>query len=484
MNKNSTSFDYIKNHHEVPLLPDENSRFKWIKKFISKCLTHFTTSQNSFNNNVAAAIQELNNNNKLLAEQIQNINIRQDNLVKSLEKITGDFQNVIKRQDEIIKNFSEKFSGIDNRQNDLVKSLENTNCEIQNSVKRQDDIIDNFSKQINQNNNRQSDIVKSFEKISEENQFLKQKQQEIEKFVQSTFFDVDNRQNLLVESLNDINEKIAALFKRAENAENGFTDLRALYEQIAKQNAAIKNAVALAANSKTKAPTILKNFFDNSFYAKYEDTFRGSEKIVKKRLQYYINKIKNIKSSDKNFILDVGCGRGEFVDLLIKNNFHAKGIDINSIAVQQAVDNNLPVENADLFAFLNKRKENSLAAVSAFHVIEHLRHNDLISFFRLAFDKIQPSGKLLLETPNMLNLFVAACDFYKDPTHIRPLHPATLQFYLQEIGFKKVEVNFLHPFSEKEGLKILKSASATNSNFKKLNELIFGARDCSIIAEK
>ncbi len=84
----------------------------------------------------------------------------------------------------------------------------------------------------------------------------------------------------------------------------------------------------------------------------------------------------------------------------------------------------------------------------------------------------------------MLSLFVAAADFYKDPTHIRPLHPLTLKFYLKEIGYSKIEVDFLHPFPKSEQLKILKNSSAANNNFIKLNDLIFGARDCVIIAEK
>jgi len=530
----STYLDYIKNHSEVPTLPDDNTRFKFIKKFISRCISHFTAAQNSFNNNLVNAIQELNNNlisiaqkqnnlEKYVAgldnrqndivkslEKIEKENIsihhkqmeiekfvqstfsdvdnRQNDIVKSLENINKDFQNISKRQDDITKNISEQISNIDNRQNDIVKSLENINKDLQNISKRQDDIINDFAKQVKQTDTRQTDIVKSFEKIEKENISIHQKQMEIEKFVQSTFSDVDNRQNLLVESLNDINNNIAALFKRAESSENGFNDLRSLYEQIIEQNNDIKNAFALAAKNSKKQKSvdndILNNFIDDSLYSDYENSFRGSEKIIEKRLLFYINKIKNLKTTKNNFILDVGCGRGEFVKLLIKHNFHAKGIDINPFAVQQASQNNLPVEQADLFAFLNKLPKKSLPAVSAFHVIEHLHHNDLISFFRLAFDKIMSDGKLLIETPNMLNLFVAACDFYKDPTHIRPLHPATLQFYLREIGFKKVEVNFLHPFSEDECLKILKSNTAANYNFKKLNDLIFGARDCSIIAEK
>ena len=496
MNNNSSPFDYVKNHHEAPLLPDDNSRHKWIKNFISRCIAHFTSAQNTFNNNVAAAIRDLNDNLHSLAEK-QNtlykkiddsfnaLDNRQNDIVKSLETLTKDNIFFKQKQEEIEKFVQSTFSDIDNRQNSLIENIESANREMKNLDKRQNDIIKNVSEQIKNIDNRQNDIVKSFETLSNTNKFLKQKQKEIEKFVQSTFSNVDNRQNSLVENLGIMNDKISMLFGHAEKIK----DLHSLYEQIAKQNKDVKNIISEFVNStdKNSASNIknkLKNIVDDSLYVDYEKAFRGSENIIRERLSYYIDKLKNVKTTAGKYILDVGCGRGEFVSLLIENKFHAKGIDTNSVAVQHAVKNKLPVKKGDLFNVLEKCKDNSLPVISAFHVIEHLRYNDLLWFFRIAKKKLQPNGKLLLETPNMLSLFVAACDFYKDPTHIRPLHPATLQFHLREIGFSKVEIDFLHPFPESEQLKILRNSTASNNNFIKLNNLIFGARDCAIIAKK
>jgi len=613
VNNNSTPFNYIKNHHEAPQLPDDNSRHKWIKNFVSRCIAHFTSAQNIFNNNVAAALHELNNNihtlfenqNKLsekinaiatsldnrqndivksmeilardneflkqkqgeiekfvkstfsdvdnrqnsLIENIEatnremkNLNNRQSDIVKSLKTLAKDnnflkqkqgeiekfvqstFSDVDNRQnslieniestnkemknlnDDIVKSFEtltntnkflkqkqeeiEKsvqstFSDVDNRQNSLIENIESTNKEMKNLNNRQNDIIKNVSKQIKNIDNRQNDIVKSFEMLTNTNKLLKQKQGEVEKFVQSTFSNVDNRQNSLVENLSVMNDKISTLFGQTKEIK----DIHSLYEQIAEQNKVIKNIISEFINTPDKSEvsnvkTELKNVVNDSLYINYEQLFRGSENVIRKRLTYYINRLKNVKTTNKKYILDVGCGRGEFVSLLIKNKFHAKGIDTNSVAVQHAVKKKLPVKKDDLFNVLKKCRNNSLPVISAFHVIEHLDYNDLLSFFQIAFKKLQPKGKLLLETPNMLSLFVAATDFYKDPTHIRPLHPATLQFYLKEIGFAKVEIDFLHPFSESDQLKILKTSSAANNNFIKLNNLIFGARDCAIIAKK
>jgi len=616
VNNNLSPFDYIKNHHEAPQLPDDNSHYKWIKNFISRCIAHFTSAQNTFNNNVAAAVKDVNDNlhylaekQNVLSEKINNsftaLDNRQDDIVKFLETLTNDnkflkqkqeeieklvqstFSDVDNRQDSLIENIKstnkeiknldkrhsdvvksfetlteandflkqkqeeiekfvqstffdvdnrqnslienikstnkkvknldkrhsdvvksfetltdtnnflkqkqeeiEKFvrstfSDIDNRQNSLVENIKSTNKEVKNLCNRQNNIIKNVSKQIKNVDNRQNDVVKSFETLTDTSNFLKQKQEEIEKFVQSTFSDVDNRQNSLVERLGTMNDKISTIFGQAEKIKN----LHLLYEQIAKQNKDIKNIVSELINSSDKnslsgIKNELKNIVDDSLYVNYEKAFRGSEIIIKKRLTYYIDKLKNTKTTADKYILDVGCGRGEFVSLLMENKFHAKGIDTNSVAVQHAVKNKLPVKKGDLFNVLKKCKDNSLPVISAFHVIEHLQHNDMLSFFRIAKKKLQPNGKLLLETPNMLSLFVAACDFYKDPTHIRPLHPATLQFHLNEIGFSEVKVDFLHPFSESEQLKILKNSTASNNNFIKLNNLIFGARDCAIIAEK
>jgi len=625
VSNNSPPFDYIKNHHETPQLPDDNSRHKWIKNFVSRCITHFTTAQNIFNNNVATALQELNNNIQDITENqhklskkiniaVTSLDNRQNDIVKSLENIHRELQNQIKRQNDIVENFAaqfksldarqndivksldgtnkeqlalikrqndiqniitakfgdfnnrqndivsslenankefqsltkrqndiqetaiSKFNNIDSRQNDIVKSIENTNEEFQALTKRQDDILKIANSQINNLDNRQNDLVISLENINKDFQALIKRQNNIQKTVTSKFKDLNNkqddiqknlvlkfddldsrqsdlvksvkkvdkeqhniqkltssqitdvnkRQDDLVLSLNKINED---LFSRSESVKHEFKNLHSLYEQIAEQNKLIKGIISTAINSpdkkiKSDTKNQLHNLVNDSLYLDYEQMFRGSEIIIKERLTYYINKLKNVKTSAKNYILDVGCGRGEFVSLLIENEFHAKGIDTNSVAVQHAVKNKLPVKKDDLFNVLKKCKDNSLPVISAFHVIEHLQHNDLLSFFRIAVKKLQSNGKLLLETPNMLSLFVAACDFYKDPTHIRPLHPATLQFYLRETGFSKVEVDFLHPFPESDQLKILKNSTAANNNFVKLNDLIFGARDCAIIARK
>jgi len=613
VSNNSTSFDYIRNHHEIPQLPDNNSRFKWIKKFITRSLAHFTSAQNIFNNNIVNVITELNNRQNDLIKSIENLHIeqqaiikkqdniqktatsqfnnlddrqndlvksienlhkeqqavttRQNDLVKSIENLHKEQQGVTTRQDNIQEIITSKINDIDNRQNDIVSSLENTNKEQliiatsqdnirkivisqfkdidsrqndlvksienidnkqkdfvktlsniqkvstsqfkdvdsrqsdlvksienlneeqQNVIKRQAGLQKLATSQFKDIDNRQSDLVESVKKLDEEQQTVIKRQIDIQKHTSKQFKDIDNRQDTLVESLNQMNNKIAELFKYSGKAEQSFNNLHSLYNKIAEQNKAIKNIISTATGSSGKNSVLgtnaeLKNFINDSLYSDYEQSFRGSEKIIKKRLTYYIDKLKNVKSSKENFILDVGCGRGEFVELLIENNFHAKGIDANSVAVQCAVSNNLPVKKGDLFNVLKKCKNNSLPVISAFHVIEHLNYGDMIKFFNMAVNKLKPKGKLLLETPNMLNLFVAAADFYKDPTHIRPLHPATLQFYLKEAGFSNVQVDFLHPFPKPEQLKILKNSTTANNNFIKLNNLIFGARDTSIIAIK
>lgn len=173
-------------------------------------------------------------------------------------------------------------------------------------------------------------------------------------------------------------------------------------------------------------------------YVAFENAFRGAWK-VKERMQWYIPHIRALyHHQEPRPVLDLGCGRGEFLQELKRNNIPAVGIDLNPAMVDTSRALGLDVSLAEAVAHLWDREPGSLAAISSFHMIEHIPFDQVLHLIEAAKRALMPGGLLILETPNPENLVVGGCTFWYDPTHIRPLPPAMMAFYVQQAGFTPV----------------------------------------------
>ena len=160
------------------------------------------------------------------------------------------------------------------------------------------------------------------------------------------------------------------------------------------------------------------------FYVSFEDRFRGSREEIKQRLAFYLPIFKEgLPGREKAPILDIGCGRGEWLELLRDADLDAEGIDLNQVMVEQCRERKLAVSEADALPHLMGLDENSLGAVTAFHLIEHLELGNLVNLINEIIRVLRPGGIVLFETPNPENLAVGACNFYADPTHRNPVFP-------------------------------------------------------------
>ncbi len=179
----------------------------------------------------------------------------------------------------------------------------------------------------------------------------------------------------------------------------------------------------------------------DALYVSFEDRFRGTQADIKERQLVYLPYIQEaIKNTDSATVLDVGCGRGEWLELLKESRINAKGVDINRIMVAQAKELGLAVEEADVVEYLKSQKTNSLSAITGFHIIEHLPFEVMIKLFDESLRLLKTSGIVIFETPNPENLIVGACNFYMDPTHRNPIPPLTSSFLLESRGFVDVVI--------------------------------------------
>jgi len=179
----------------------------------------------------------------------------------------------------------------------------------------------------------------------------------------------------------------------------------------------------------------------DAMYVAFEDRFRGTREDIKKRQRIYLPYMTEvIKNTGGASVLDVGCGRGEWLELLKENKIEATGIDLNRIMVHECTERGLNVKEAEVIDYLRKLESNSLAAVTGFHIVEHLPLKTMISLFDESLRVLKSGGIVIFETPNPENLIVGACNFYTDPSHINPIPPHTLEFLLEARGFVDIKV--------------------------------------------
>ncbi|MBQ3517599.1 MAG: class I SAM-dependent methyltransferase [Lachnospiraceae bacterium] len=226
------------------------------------------------------------------------------------------------------------------------------------------------------------------------------------------------------------------------------------------------------------------NSYEKINYASFESYFRGNEEDIKKTQSSYIPYFEG-----KQNVLDLGCGRGEFLQLLKENNISAIGVDSFGEFVQKCKSSGLEVIQGDAIDYIKQVAEKTLGGIFASQLVEHLSIQQLVELCNEAYKKLEDGGCIVLETPNPTCLSIYTNAFYIDPSHVKPVHPKLLEFILREAGFEKIEVVYTE--SSKIGYRLplldMKEAvniSEFNDGINLLSDVIFGSQDYAIIATK
>ena len=177
----------------------------------------------------------------------------------------------------------------------------------------------------------------------------------------------------------------------------------------------------------------------SGFYRAFEERFYAPREIIKGlRLQYlpFLEPLAAVHPGGLAF--DIGCGRGEWLEILLERGFSPFGMDLDAGMLQACTERGLPAKHGDAVAHLQSLADESQAVVTAFHVVEHIPFDSLKSLVVEALRVLKPGGLLIMETPNPENIAVATRNFWLDPTHIRPLPPMLLAFLPEFHGFARV----------------------------------------------
>jgi len=246
---------------------------------------------------------------------------------------------------------------------------------------------------------------------------------------------------------------------------------------------------AAAAPEPSRPPGRTGGSLESGWYVGFEDRFRGSDAEIRGRLEAYAPVFQ-----DTSGVLDIGCGRGEFLSLLRARGISARGIDANPAMVDVCREQGLDAVQADALSYLRSVPSGSLGGLFAAQVIEHFEPEYLTQFVKAAFDALRSGAPIVLETINPGCWFAFFESYIRDITHARPIHPDTLKYLLVASGFQQVEIRYRAPYPDVDKLQPIREAPADpaaleqietiNANVEKINRLLFTYLDYAAVGRR
>jgi O-antigen chain-terminating methyltransferase len=469
-------------------LPDKFGRFPWLlfkplQALALKILNTIFRDQREVNFNLASALRECLQLNRQLLSEVESLRSQSwrdlENLMAVSQSLSGYSQAVEKNLVNNTQNLQEKLHNLDQKwqerqqqnQDKLQGEIQELEREMQTQIEQLDQKHDRIANQIQEGLQTQIEqLDQKRDRIA--NQIQEGLQTQIEQLDRELYQKTEQLQEYLETQIKDSNEK-------------NFQNSHYLKIDLLQQKRLINKFLEVTAGSEegfSREPAqIFAGELDHSldaFYFAFEERFRGSRQEINRRLEVYLPRLREAQiAPGDSLILDLGCGRGEWLELLRDNGYRARGIDLNRVVIEQCQSRGLEVLEGDVIAYLQSMPDDSVAVITGFHIIEHLPFEILVKLLNEAFRVLRQRGLVIFETPNPANVLVGSCNFYFDPTHRNPLPSLMTQFLVQYCGFAEVEILNLNPSTET-------AISEDSEIAKRFNECFYGPMDYAIIGYK
>ena len=494
------SLDYASKLYDPRTVPG-NTRFYKAKKLMMRFFRLYATRQVEFN----ASILKISNRFFDLFhdviekfEYFRKAEVRMHKRIERSEKISRNTNKRLESQRlrlEYVEDFGIDISFLRRRIENLEsweknystqrKRIENLETWEQNfnDQRKRIEKLENWEN----NYNTQRKRIEKLENWEKNYNIQRKRIENLEKWEQN--FNIQRKRFETLEITNrKLNKRLLPLENLKENFKilfNENTVLRQRLEQsLSSKTTTIKPSEKATT---TEVYSIDDNIHNDYLYFPYLNADRAIESVVQELVEPYVSfflKTKVNKEIANPFIIDVGCGRGEFLNCCKSANLAAKGIDINEDMINHCKSKKHDAILSDGVSYLETLENNSVKGIFACHIIEHMESDKLLKFLRLCSAKLAKGGRLVLETPNPSSFFALSM-FYRDFTHKQPIHPKTISFLLEKLSFQNVEINDIHPTPDKFKLKSNPENNLLdNTNIEKLNNTLYGYLDYSVLATK
>ncbi|MCZ8037749.1 MAG: hypothetical protein RLZZ339_2915 [Cyanobacteriota bacterium] len=472
-------------------LPEKFGRFPWLlfkplQALALKILNTIFRDQREVNFNLASALRECLQLNRQLLSEVESLRSQSqrdlENLMAVSQSLSGYSQAVEKNLVNNTQNLQEKLHNLDQKwqerqqqnQDELQGEIQELEREMQSQIEQLAQKGDRIANQI------QEGLQSQIEQLDQKRDRIAN---QIQEGLQSQIHHLDRELDQKTEQLQEYLES-----QIKDSNEKNFQNSHYLKIDLLQQKRLINKFLEATAGSEggssSEPAQIFAGELDHSldaFYFAFEEHFRGSREEINRRLEVYLPRLREAQiAPGDSLILDLGCGRGEWLELLRDNGYRARGIDLNRVVIEQCQSRGLEVLEGDVIAYLQSMPDDSVAVITGFHIIEHLPFEILVKLLNEAFRVLRHRGLVIFETPNPANVLVGSCNFYFDPTHRNPLPSLMTQFLVQYCGFAEVEILNLNPsdgFKADEGNEL-------DELSKQFNQYFYGPMDYAVIGYK
>jgi len=502
-----------------------------LKKLVNRSIRFYTMRQAEFNgaivrllNKFVEKITNLNSYLKDLGTRISELETetkkRHEELEKSVEEKTG----------AITREVSDQGSELSQRVGDISKRIDSLGAEVQGRVevlriqglevqkrheeldRRLEERVEALSREVNHQGGELSqriedtargidslgaEVQERFEALRAQGLEVQKRHEELEKrleekadAVSQEFNWLDSRlaQELLTHK-QELARQTGPLMGMSDRLATLATKMHELKTNVIFQE---RRLTMLLEEARRRLPKLFREDqlavfakeleqMNDLMYVQFEDQFRGTREDIRERVKIYLPIMRESKAgTEKRPILDLGCGRGEWLEVLREEGLKARGIDLNKAVVEMVQEMGLEVTQAEVLDYLQSLPDKSLGAVTGFHIMEHLPLRILLRVLEETVRVLKVGGVAVFETPNPKNILVGACDFYIDPTHRNPIPPDTLRFLAEARGLVRVDIIYLRPDGEENRLGPGGHPELTET----LNALLYGPTDYAVVGYK